>query len=150
MKNLLLIGFLILQFVAIAQRDYLWKPDSVWSTRFPDVSKLKDSTNFFIIKGDSIEFRLNDQKMDVYEKGKIIRWTDTLVNNFHQIHFYITKRKKILRGSLTVDIKQVGEKKYVVRVRNGYESFDKTIHLTDIGSFPIIRPKKKVFNPAKK
>lgn len=151
MKQLFFLLFLSLSSTLFAQNDLLWKPDSVSSTRFPKMQILGDSANYLYIKGDTISFHLHGKNFDeVFEKGRIYRWSDSLVNDMQNIHFYIIKRKKPFKGSLTVDIQQIAEKRYKMRVRNAFESFDKTIYLSDIGSFPIIGKKKKVYNPSKK
>lgn len=151
MKQLFFFLFLTIASGLQAQNNILWKPDSVSSTRFPKMQMLGDSANFLYIKGDTVSFHLHGKNVDeVFEKGRVYRWSDSLVNGMRNIHFYIIKRKKVFKGSLTVDIQQIAENKYKMRVRNAFESFDKTIYLSDIGNFPLIGKKKKVYNPSKK
>lgn len=135
------------QILAQEQRQITIKPEQTWYLGSEKKTSLTDSCNFFRIIGDSIEFRIVYKNNHWYEKGKIIRWTDSIINQQEFVKFYITKRGG-LKGSLTVEMKKIDSKNYQIHCVSPFGNIDRFIFGEINPQLPIYRPIKKKYKPS--
>ncbi|TNF45812.1 MAG: hypothetical protein EP305_12920 [Bacteroidetes bacterium] len=132
------------------QIDKVFLLDSSWTIGANKKTPLKDSVSYFEITGSKVEFVAVSSSGTWKEKGKVIRWTETkLENGLDSYHFYLASRGG-LKGTLTVTIRQLNETKYEIQMVSPFSTIDKKIIARAGSRDLIIRPVEKPKKPKKK
>lgn len=132
------------------QIDKVFLLDSSWTIGVRKKTPLKDSVSYFEITGNKVDFVAVSSSGTWKEKGKVIRWTETkLENGLDSCHFYIANRGG-LKGTLTVTIRQLDESKYEIQMVSPFSTIDKKIIAGTGSRDQIIRPAEKPKKPKKK
>ena len=151
MKHLLFSCSLFVSVLVNAQpSERIYLLDSMINAGAKSHTHLNDSVSYLYLHGDSVEMRGVWATGKFFERGKIIRWTETTgADGQRTYRFYMAKRG-VLKGTLTMTIQERSSGDHLIHVVSPFATFDRKFegHIGDMNN--IIRPPRKKAKPKRK